>query len=73
MIAATKIFGQLQVTAAAAGTHVDVILHLAAQAGVYLHGAAADALSKSKGPFGYLATDVVNALPEAIKTLSDSV
>ncbi len=46
---------------------------LAAHAGVYLHGAAADALSKNKGPFGYLATDVVNALPEAIRTLSESV
>jgi ADP-dependent NAD(P)H-hydrate dehydratase / NAD(P)H-hydrate epimerase len=46
---------------------------LAACAGVYLHGAAADALSKSKGPFGYLATDVVNALPEAIKILSGGV
>jgi hydroxyethylthiazole kinase-like uncharacterized protein yjeF len=45
---------------------------LAAHAGVYLHGAAADALSKNKGPFGYLATDVVNALPEAIKMLSGS-
>ena len=46
---------------------------LAAHAGVYLHGAAADALSKNKGPFGYLATDVVKALPEAIKTLSGRV
>ncbi|MGA7146341.1 MAG: NAD(P)H-hydrate dehydratase [Desulfobacterales bacterium] len=46
---------------------------LAVHAGVYLHGATADALSKNKGPFGYLATDVVNALPETIKTLSDSV
>lgn len=46
---------------------------LAAHAGVYLHGAAADALSKNKGPFGYLATDVMNVLPEAIKNFSDNV
>jgi NAD(P)H-hydrate epimerase len=46
---------------------------LAAQAGVYLHGAAADALSRDQGPFGYLATDVMNALPGAIKTLAGSI
>ena len=46
---------------------------LAAHAGVYLHGASADSLAKNKGPFGYLATDVMNTLPEAIKTLSDNV
>jgi len=46
---------------------------LAARAGVYLHGAAADSLAKNKGPFGYLATDVMNTLPETIKTLSDNV
>jgi hydroxyethylthiazole kinase-like uncharacterized protein yjeF len=45
---------------------------LAAHAGVYLHGAAADSLAKNKGPFGYLATDVMNILPEVIKTLSDN-
>ena len=43
---------------------------LATHAGVYLHGATADALSKNKGPFGYLATDVMNALPETIKTIA---
>ncbi|MDH3721260.1 MAG: NAD(P)H-hydrate dehydratase [Desulfobacteraceae bacterium] len=46
---------------------------LAAHAGVYLHGATADSLVKNKGPFGYLATDVMNTLPEAIKKLADSV
>ena len=46
---------------------------LAARAGVYLHGATADVLSKNKGPFGYLATDVMNALPEAIKTMAGCV
>ena len=46
---------------------------LAAHAGVYLHGAAADSLAKNKGPFGYLATDVMNTLPEAIKKLADSI
>lgn len=48
-------------------------LELAAHAGVYIHGAAADSLAKNKGPFGYLATDVMNTLPETIKTLSDNV
>jgi len=46
---------------------------LAAHAGVYLHGATADSLVKNKGPFGYLATDVMNTLPEAIKKLADSI
>lgn len=46
---------------------------LAAHAGVYLHGAAADSLAKNKGPFGYLATDVMNILPEVIKTLAGSI
>ncbi|MFO7553998.1 MAG: NAD(P)H-hydrate dehydratase [Desulfobacterales bacterium] len=44
---------------------------LAAHAGVYLHGAAADFLAENRGPFGYLATDVMNALPEMIKKLAD--
>lgn len=46
---------------------------LAAHAGVYLHGAAADSLAKGKGPFGYLATDVMNTLPQAIKKMTDSI
>ncbi len=46
---------------------------LAAHAGVYLHGAAADSLANNKGPFGYLATDVMNSLPEEIKKLADSI
>jgi hydroxyethylthiazole kinase-like uncharacterized protein yjeF len=46
---------------------------LAAHAGVYLHGAAADSLAKNKGPFGYLATDVMNTLPETIKTLAGRI
>ena len=46
---------------------------LAAHAGVYLHGATADSLAKNKGPFGYLATDGMNTLPEVIKTLAGSI
>jgi NAD(P)H-hydrate epimerase len=46
---------------------------LAAHAGVYLHGATADALAGTKGPFGYLATEVQNAVPEVIKKFADSV
>jgi NAD(P)H-hydrate epimerase len=37
--------------------------------GVYLHGAAADHLWQHKGPFGYLATEVMNQLPEQIRNL----
>ncbi len=38
---------------------------------VYLHGAAADFLAESKGPWGYLASDVMAAIPGAIKTVLD--
>jgi len=41
----------------------------ATHAGVYLHGAAADTLAKKIGPFGYLATEVMNAIPSQIKLL----
>ena len=43
----------------------------AAHAGVYLHGAAADLLKVKSGPFGFLATEVMNAIPEQIKKLVD--
>jgi NAD(P)H-hydrate epimerase len=39
---------------------------LAARAGVFLHGAAADSLARSLGPWGYLASEVMNALPSEI-------
>ncbi|MGB8427231.1 MAG: NAD(P)H-hydrate dehydratase, partial [Desulfobacterales bacterium] len=35
--------------------------------GVYLHGAAADRLAAGKGPWGYLASDVIEAIPSEIK------
>ncbi len=35
--------------------------------GVYLHGAAADRLAAGKGPWGYLASDVIEAIPFEIK------
>ena len=41
----------------------------AAHAAVYLHGAAADTLAKTIGPFGYLAGEVMNAIPGEIKKL----
>lgn len=44
----------------------------AAHAGVYLHGAAADTLAKSIGPFGFLASDVMNAIPGEIRKLTDA-
>ncbi len=41
----------------------------AAHTGVYLHGAAADRLAENIGPFGYLATEVMNAIPGQIKLI----
>ena len=41
----------------------------AAHAAAYLHGAAADTLAKTIGPFGYLAGEVMNAIPGEIKKL----
>ncbi len=41
----------------------------AARTGVYLHGAAADTVAKISGPFGYLAGDVIDAIPGQINTL----
>ena len=41
----------------------------AAHAAVYLHGAAADTLAKAIGPLGYLAGEVMNAIPAEIKKL----
>jgi NAD(P)H-hydrate epimerase len=41
----------------------------ACRAGVYLHGAAADSLAKNMGPYGYLAGDVMMAIPGGIKKI----
>ncbi|MDA3834393.1 MAG: NAD(P)H-hydrate dehydratase [Spirochaetales bacterium] len=41
----------------------------AAHAGVFLHGTAADAVANKTGPFGFLATDVIRAIPEQIGRL----
>jgi NAD(P)H-hydrate epimerase len=41
-------------------------------AGVYLHGAAADSLAEKMGPIGYLAGDVMNAIPGEIKRVMSS-
>ena len=41
----------------------------AAHAGVYIHGAAADEMAETTGPFGYLAGDVMNAIPGQIKNM----
>ncbi len=37
--------------------------------GVYIHGLAADFLKKKKGVFGYLATDIINYIPEQINKI----
>ena len=41
----------------------------AAEAGVYLHGAAADALACTVGPAGYLASEVMDAIPAQMAPL----
>jgi len=41
----------------------------ACHAGVYLHGAAADNLAEDMGPYGYLAGDVMGAIPGEIKKI----
>ena len=41
----------------------------ACHAGVYLHGAAADSLVEDMGPYGYLAGDVMKAIPGEIKKI----
>ena len=41
----------------------------ATHAGVYLHGTAADTLQKNMAPFGFLATEVMNAIPGQIQHL----
>ena len=38
---------------------------------VYLHGAAADVLQQTRAPYGFLATDVANILPDTIKSVMD--
>ena len=41
----------------------------AAHAGVYIHGAAADSLAQSMGPYGYLAGEVMRAIPSEISKI----
>ena len=43
----------------------------AAHIGVYLHGAAADSLAQSIGPYGYLAGEVMRAIPGEIGKILD--
>ena len=38
---------------------------------VYLHGAAADVLCRQRAPYGYLATDVMNQIPDTIRAVMD--
>ncbi len=44
----------------------------AARIGVYLHGKAGDRLAESMGPFGFLASDILNAIPAQIGALMNS-
>ena len=40
-----------------------------AHLGVYLHGSGADFLAEAKGPFGFLASEVMDRIPEEIKRI----
>jgi NAD(P)H-hydrate epimerase len=42
---------------------------VAARTGVYLHGTASDMLAEKIGPYGYLSTEVMNAIPGQIKLI----
>jgi NAD(P)H-hydrate epimerase len=42
---------------------------IAAAMGAYIHGAAADTLHQNTGPFGYLATEVMNGIPQQLQQL----
>ena len=44
----------------------------AARAGVYLHGAAADRMAGTMGPYGYLASDLMAALPGEIGRMTSA-
>jgi NAD(P)H-hydrate epimerase len=44
----------------------------AAVAGVYLHGAAADHLARTRGPFGFLAGEVMDGIPNEIGKIISS-
>ena len=50
----------------AQGFAVEASCHL----GVYLHGAAADSLAAQKGPWGYLASDLMDRIPSEILSQS---
>ena len=43
----------------------------AASCGVYLHGLAAQSITRTRGPVGLLASEVVEALPETIKGIAE--
>jgi NAD(P)H-hydrate epimerase len=45
------------------GLPVEAACHL----GVYLHGAAADRQAVRKGPWGYLAAEVISGIPSEIR------
>jgi NAD(P)H-hydrate epimerase len=48
-------------------------LEAACHTGVYLHGAAADSLAQDMGPYGYLAGDVMKAIPGEIKKIINNL
>ncbi len=50
-----------------------ILLVAATHTGVYLHGSAADSLAQSIGPYGYLAGDVMSAIPREIKKIAKRI
>jgi NAD(P)H-hydrate epimerase len=45
----------------------------AARAGVYLHGRAADGLARQVAPWGYLASEVMAAIPRQFRELAEGM
>ncbi len=43
---------------------------VAARLAVYVHGRAADQAAESKGPYGYIASEVATAIPQAVRVLT---
>ena len=48
---------------------VECLSHIAATLGVYIHGLAGDVVSKKLSEYSVMASDIIDALPEALKSI----